>query len=998
MRRLLYALAIFATSSLLLAPQAQDVTATGTILDDDDAGGDLNLGTLVNDGEPTPEQISLYLPVTGALDAAATNTCQYRVDPAGAWTACHPLYRIDTALSPDPDIGGALTDAFAFPIIGLSPGVTYDVEVEVCEGATCETVALNNHTTRALPAACGTATDTWSGSGGSSGLNSAIAGLTAGEVLEISGNHTVTGIVIDIAGTEGNEICIRGASRDTTLTDTAGSILELQDAHHLIIENLTLVGSQNASGSVFASRGIFQSDNGHDSTRVTVRNVTITGVENAILLDGEVYEFLAYNFTATGNNTWSQDLWTDGGPCTLASNSVLDIEESCTWNDDGVRAPGVANAIFQGTLTGFGDTISVNAHSGSDALAEVRSVYFYRLDVGMSGDDFAEADYVTRNVGIYDNRSDNSMTCLSLDPLFGGPVLFARNQLGNVGRTCSKWNTANGTAGMHYYNNTQFGSKTKIDVDDGSTTYGLWYNSGQSGSLVNRRFAFVNNLTDYRSGDGRILRWDFIGYEPWDMGYNGWGPGTQTFQFDFDNFTSVADCVATAPDMDPLYQSWVQPCTADQEFTGDQFDTAITLGSNFRTEFTTDVAVVLDATSTLKNDGLVIPNITGSDSTPDIGAFPSSVIPNWGDQSDIPAYLSSLDVVGETLEINSTVNGEITMQDVTPSEWLTSDPGNGFDFVIGAWSGGAGDPENGWLYVHGGGHNNSGNNGLYRFDVNGTSAPAGWELLEISAVADWVDCAESYADGFPTSIHSYGGLQALGGKFYRFLGAWSCSSGGAIEDAWKFSGGTWTQLTDFFEGGTGVTFADPVSGKILVSKGTGNNVRILDTSDDSWTGSLAMSQPMYEGDCGWDHTRSRAACTNGFQNTMVTVDFSAETITSTVTFSTTGDTEIFGTEAQASIEYHEGCDCYVILGGGGASTGWDSLYTMNADGANNSTRTVTATTLTGDDIDEVMDKGDSTNHLGSYNRMLLMDDWCVAFVVGDVNGSVYAVRLPGCGI
>jgi hypothetical protein len=39
MRRLLYALAIFATSSLLLAPQAQDVTATGTITDDDTSGG-----------------------------------------------------------------------------------------------------------------------------------------------------------------------------------------------------------------------------------------------------------------------------------------------------------------------------------------------------------------------------------------------------------------------------------------------------------------------------------------------------------------------------------------------------------------------------------------------------------------------------------------------------------------------------------------------------------------------------------------------------------------------------------------------------------------------------------------------------------------------------------------------------------------------------------------------------------------------------------------------
>src|SRR5678816_2633161 len=83
----------------------------------------------------------------------------------------------------------------------------------------------------------------------------------------------------------------------------------------------------------------------------------------------------------------------------------------------------------------------------------------------------SEGDNGRRKLTIYDNRSHNSMNCGSLDPLYGGPYIFARNICINPYRVNThKWNSAN--TGQFLYNNTIIGTKSRgvFDPDVAS-----WY-------------------------------------------------------------------------------------------------------------------------------------------------------------------------------------------------------------------------------------------------------------------------------------------------------------------------------------------------------------------------------------------------------------------------------------------------------------------------------------------------------------------------------------------
>ena len=85
----------------------------------DSEAAELPLGGLSHDGPPTPEQISLYLPVSGRLDHSATATVRYRPSSKREWLAAHPLHRI----RPENTDGSPPADAFAGVITGLSPGI-----------------------------------------------------------------------------------------------------------------------------------------------------------------------------------------------------------------------------------------------------------------------------------------------------------------------------------------------------------------------------------------------------------------------------------------------------------------------------------------------------------------------------------------------------------------------------------------------------------------------------------------------------------------------------------------------------------------------------------------------------------------------------------------------------------------------------------------------------------------------------------------------------------
>ena len=133
----------------------------------------------------------------------------------------------------------------------------------------------------------------------------------------------------------------------------------------------------------------------------------------------------------------------------------------------------------------------------------------------------------------------------------------------------------------------------------------------------------------------------------------------------------------------------------------------------------------------------------------------------FGQAGPTPGYISSLaDFEVALLDGGrAPANGMLSMSDITPNEWRNNDPGSlDLRAVIIAWNGGA-KGTGSRLFVHGGGHTDSANNGLYIFDYSGGSQPTGWTTpLQISSVSAVRANGATYSDGLPTAVHTYDGM------------------------------------------------------------------------------------------------------------------------------------------------------------------------------------------------------------------------------------------------
>src|SRR5439155_18100680 len=122
--------------------------------------------------------------------------------------------------------------------------------------------------------------------------------------------------------------------------------------------------------------------------RVTIRQITIDGVDMGIVASNSTQQLLVYDNTLIGNNVWDKEF----------------LESNRTWNDDGIRVPGQGNAVFNNTLTGFGDSLAMN-----DGVENV-GIHFYRNVISWTGDDAFECHYGVRNVRSYGNPGHNRTT------------------------------------------------------------------------------------------------------------------------------------------------------------------------------------------------------------------------------------------------------------------------------------------------------------------------------------------------------------------------------------------------------------------------------------------------------------------------------------------------------------------------------------------------------------------------------------------------------------
>jgi hypothetical protein len=535
---------------------------------------------------PTPEQIGLHLPVTRALAAGSRVAVRYRRATDTTWREAHPLLRIH----PEWAEGSAPVrpvDSFGGAIFDLTPGTTYDVEITLDEPGRALQTMIVSVATRALPAVAPTATVTATPA---DNLQAKLDALAAGDVLELdNGTYNVNGISVKRSGTASRPIYIRGKSRSgVVVQDSSGIVLQLQDASNVIIENLTLQGSGADSGTAASSVGVsFWS--GAVQENVTLRDLDIRGVDMGIVASGVTRGVLVYNCDLRGNNQW---------------NSTF-LDSNLTWNDDGIRLPGEGNAAFENTLDAFGDSFAV-----VDGV-ESTGIYFYRNRVSMTGDDAFEADYGTRNIGIYDNYITNAATFLSLDPLWGGPLYSFRNVVINTFRGPFKFNNTN--TGFMVYNNT-------IVRTEGSTGWGwVQFNDGPL-----RNWSYRNNLLIYRGSGGQLLAIESAGNSPIDFSHNAWFPDGQIWWSNSGgSFGSLASARSGLPASTPVFGASTARHQSDVITVSDPFVSPVALGANHLTRYTAGVVPVLRAGVTPKNAGTPIPNVTDgySGSGPDMGAL-----------------------------------------------------------------------------------------------------------------------------------------------------------------------------------------------------------------------------------------------------------------------------------------------------------------------------------------------------------------------------------------
>lgn len=935
------------------------------------------VGDLVVDGGPTPEQLALFLPLTGTVAATATTTCAYRVQGAESWITGHPLYRIRPSFSLTPGNGGAVEDGFAWTIIDLLPNTTYEVEVTITDGA-AQSVRSLTTTTRALPAAAGAATVNVSAGSTAAQIATAINDAPAGAVIVLAnGTYNLTGqINITSGGSSGSPKYVRGASRDGVILarSTIGVFFNLDaNLSDLVIENLTIQGNGVDAG---AGAGAYSTVLGQSSstmqgsllaTRVTLRNITATGIDRGVYVY-RCEQLLVYDNTFTGNNLWQ-------------TTPVDFLDSNRTWDDDGALVAGVGNCVFNNFLKGFGDTCSCVQDDGSHG----RSLHFYRNDIRNSCDDVLEVDDGRRNITFYDNRIHNSIDFDSLDPLYGGPVLIARNIYINPARSYPhKWNSQN--SGHFLYNNTYISTASAVGFD---IEVSGWY---QTNNGAQRSYGYRNNVHVYR-GSGVTLQMDASTNDPIDWTHNSWFPN-DGFQMAGQFFANLASIQSGISNRTPIFSGTNRPFENDNITVTNPWTATITLGADALTEVTATYLPILSGGSAPKNSGVVIPNITDgfSGASPDRGAViegRDSVF--YGDRSIVPEYIADMTdyEVRAMSGSYAPTNGMDTMAEVTTGGWETDYSGVNFPDAAGviiAWCGGfkavSGTHK---LRVHGGGHFDSANNGIYVFDFDGTTAPTGWSIEGQSGSPSNAVQNGTYTDGKPTSIHSYDGLvyASHNDTLYRFGGYDFGAASNLISQAWKFSNAsqTWTQLTSYPGGGLiGSVIYDPVTQKIFVSDGQDNgsslNAYFFDCSDDTWSSPKAMSHtPGNDAVMAWDSSRGRALVYGSSAAKLLTIDFAAETVSS-------ASASAPALANARSFFYDSYRDVYWAFGGSGSSS-WTTLWEINA-----STLATTASHTLSASIPVV------SQHQGSYGRFVFIPEWRVIGTVASNTTAAYLIKLP----
>lgn len=973
---------------------------------------------LARDGVATPHQMALVVSNLTAWSQATTATCEYRTAGSGVYTTGHPLHRVNTTGPVTPPWAGGIEDVFAWTIFGLEPNTAYDVRVTLDDGATQQVLTLLNQTTKALPSEPGAVDRTISAGSTPAQIQTALDAALPGEHVQFeNGTYDMTGVGLppSLSGsTETTPTYLTGETRSGVILQRLSNnpILRFSgNTSNLVIQDLTLqgVGTDGTPG-LEGSTGVYSPGSG-SVENLTVRRVTATGVHRGVYLRGanaavaDQRGVMVYNCRFVGNNTWNETL----------------IRGSAAWDDYGILMAGDGHAVFNCYLQGFGDVFSTTSGSSGSRSYQDKNQHFYWNDVNIGLDDLMETDDGYRNITCYQSRARNVVNAGSQDPLYGGPYICWGMLFINVLETrMFKWN--DDSAGSFHYSNT-FAMTDKIyRSSPGQDNIAMWY---QPSGLTQYNVGFANNVLSMLNGGPttRILWNDSFWSGDADIHHNSWFPDG-SFSLGAIDEASLAAFQAAQPAADGIFRNF-QRFESDSILSSAQpWVTTISLGATALVESTDDYRHQDFELSSPQNTGFSIPGITDNLTESFTGAAPDRgakvrglTYPTVGDTSS-PAYADGM-VAYDVRQLTGTYSPVTeTMESVTPAEWLSNASPSGEDAqagrtvagVLSSWSGGAGATVDtvldGFLVVHGGGHNDSGNNGMYLFDpqLSGNVA-VGWESpVDISAQADAVQNVTAYSDGRPTSVHSYEGLVWAPDRrrFYRFGGSSFDGPGDFVPSLWEYNPAEavesrWTQLLDYPGGvssSTPMMFYDQAAGK-LIAMHPGINCHIYDIDAGTWSSALNITlEGSFDFSGSYDPTRNRIIGRSGNSGGVRTWEFNlttdSEASSASVTF--TGDTGLV-TNGEPAFAYDPTLDVFWVIGGSSTAfynrIAWFSAATLaSTPGA------VPVTEVTFNSAANIATTGFEDGMQGTYGRYLLIDQDRLLLTVHRLDEGVWLVKLP----
>lgn len=347
--------------------------------------------------------------------------------------------------------------------------------------------------------------------------------------------------------------------------------------------------------------------------------------------------------------------------------------------------------------------------------------------------------------------------------------------------------------------------------------------------------------------------------------------------------------------------------------------------------------------------------------------------------SNAPAYITSM----SPFQVRSLggnyapANGTSTLRSIMPSIWA------GNDDILRPWSGGAKSTTGTKAYIHGGGHTDSSNNGLYSFDFAGTARPTGWTVEYAGATGVSGDIAVG-ATGDPASVHTYDGMIDVGASIYRVGGAiWVSGSIPSRVLRYDKASGRWTRLPNYPAGGyAGMVLANTAAGKILAleRESTYNTYAFYRMTSNNWSALKSDSSTQWNtsGAAAWDPATNTGLTVgnNGYGATAfsIAIDWSAETIVRT-------SRSLPSMGSGAALVWDPTRRVYWCWGSGSSAV--NVLYEINP-----TTYAVTQHALSGDSVTP------ESNTVGHFGRWVFMDAWRAIGSVANRSSPAYVIRLP----